>query len=371
MKEGMTLEKLTGEVMREARSRHDYLLSTRELKLISRQSHEAGSTKEPASLHSQSTYEAKLSPSTLSTPEGEFGVTDFALEQIAGQVGMPLRYLKRLQEVNPNLLDININTLLFQEPKERLVRTLDGSARAVLSNRYRRLDNDALLEALFPVFDDLGGLSLGSSNLAPHKMYLKMVSPRLKGDVRLNDAVQAGLVISNSEVGCGAVSIELMIFRLVCTNGAILGSGLGKTRRYHIGKTLRGSDGSDGQLVLPEADDALVWDEVRRVVKESLHEASFQNALEMMKDAAGQKIEADGEKVTMRLADRHGLSETERTEILTRLLESGDMTRWGLSNAVTRMSQDVGSYERATELERLGGHLLSLGPKEWKGLSLN
>ena len=34
---------------------------------------------------------------------------------------------------------------------------------------------------------------------------------------------------------------------------------------------------------------------------------------------------------------------------------------WGLHSAVTRFSQDVDDYERATDLEYIGGELLSVG----------
>ena len=38
---------------------------------------------------------------------------------------------------------------------------------------------------------------------------------------------------------------------------------------------------------------------------------------------------------------------------------SGDCSQYGLINAVTRASQDIEDYGRATELERLGGELLA------------
>lgn len=352
MKQSMNVEQLTQEVERQAGSRQDFLLHTKDLKLIS----ETGSH-EPVSL--------------LSTPNGQFGMTDLALEQLAGQVGMPLRYLKRLQQVNSHLLDLNINTLLLQEPKQRLVRTLDGKARAFLSNRYRRLDNDALLEAVWPVFDDVGGLTVGSSDLSQQRLYLKMVSPKLTADVRVGDAVQAGLVISNSEVGCGAISVELMIYRLVCTNGAIVGDGAGSTKRYHFGGTMRGKDGPGCQLPIDEANDALFWNELRETVRIALDERHFQEMLGKMQESARAKLEAAPDIVVGRLAGQQNLTDGERDAILLRLLESSDMTQWGLANAVTRMSQDAAHYERATELERLGGRLLQLRPNEWRGLSMN
>jgi len=239
------------------------------------------------------------------------------------------------------------------------------------------------------VFDEMDGLEVGSAELTPSRMYLKLVSPRLMADVKVNDPVQAGVVLSNSEVGCGAVSIDLMVYRLVCTNGAIVGSGVAKTRRYHIGKALRGGDGNYGigngdygnghqgkgkgnggyQLVMEEATDAIFWEQVREAVRETLRDEHFQGVVAQMRASTQQCMESAPQEVSERLATRYGLGEVEREGVLFRLLESDELTQFGLANAVTRYSQEVLSYVRATELERLGGHLLQLSPGEWKGLS--
>ena len=41
----------------------------------------------------------------------------------------------------PELLAENVNSWFQREPTQRMVRTLDGTVRAFLSNRYRRIDN--------------------------------------------------------------------------------------------------------------------------------------------------------------------------------------------------------------------------------------
>ena len=39
-------------------------------------------------------------------------------------------------------------------------------------------------------------------------MYLKVVTPEVKFEVAPGDAVQAGIVITNSEVGCGTLAVQ-------------------------------------------------------------------------------------------------------------------------------------------------------------------
>ena len=88
-----------------------------------------------------------------------------------------------------------------------MIRTLDGEVRAVLSDRYRRLDNFDLAENVLPILQRLEGTSLESVDLTETKMYLKAITPRVTFEVAPGDIVQAGVVITNSEVGCGTLTV--------------------------------------------------------------------------------------------------------------------------------------------------------------------
>jgi len=46
------------------------------------------------------------------------------------------------------------------------------------------------------------------------------------------------------------------------------------------------------------------------------------------------------------------------------------LNRFGLFNAVTRAAQDIESYDRATELERVGAQVIELERSEWRELAL-
>jgi V8-like Glu-specific endopeptidase len=63
-----------------------------------------------------------------------------------------------------------------------------------------------------------------------------------------------------------------------------------------------------------------------------------------------------------------GLTEGEGKGVLNQLIAGGDLTRFGLYNAVTRASSDIESYDRATELERAGAAVVELGKAEWQRL---
>ena len=61
-----------------------------------------------------------------------------------------------------------------------------------------------------------------SCQLTDSRMYIKVVNTRLEAEVVPGDIVQSGIIISNSEVGLGSVSIQPLVYRLVCSNGMVV-----------------------------------------------------------------------------------------------------------------------------------------------------
>ncbi len=120
-------------------------------------------------------------------------------------------------------------------------------------------------------------------------------------------------------------------------------------------------------------DDAAFWMKVRDVLRGMLEESAFPGYMGKVKDAAAQRIEADPFAVVEVTAKRYRLTEAEKRSVLTHFLAGhngqSELTRYGLIQAVTRASQDVEDYDRATELEQLGGQILELAPVQWRNLS--
>jgi hypothetical protein len=174
-----------------------------------------------------------------------YGITELARRQLAERLKIPFAYFERCRQEQPALLDRNVNTWLHGEAQggeQRMLRTLDGSVRAVLSPRYRRLDNFELAEHVLPMLRELPQVRFESLELTETRMYLKVVTPRVEFEVAPGDIVQAGVAITNSEVGCSTLSVQPLVYRLLCRNGLIAPErGLRKT---HVGRLLDGSDDS-------------------------------------------------------------------------------------------------------------------------------
>ena len=82
----------------------------------------------------------------------EIGVN--AHRQLASYLNIPNRYYDKMLESDPDLLGINVNRWLKRADGQRMIRTLDGKARAVLSNRYCRIDNYDIANAVLFLASD-------------------------------------------------------------------------------------------------------------------------------------------------------------------------------------------------------------------------
>jgi hypothetical protein len=301
--------------------------------------------------------------------DGEYGVTELARRQLADKLKIPFTYFERMRTEQPALLDRNVNTWLQSDDDRRMIRTLDGQVRAVLSDRYRRLDNFDLAENVLPILQRLEGARFESVELTDTKMYLKAVTPRVEYEIAPGDVVQAGIVISNSEVGCGTLSVQPLVFRLVCRNGLIAPDRA--LRKTHVGRTLHQDD--DPVSVFRDdtlaADDKAFFLKVRDVVEAAVSEATFRQVAQKMQKARDIRLTGDPVKAVEVLANRYTLNESERAGVLRHLIVEGDLSAYGLVNAVTHFSQGVEDYDRATEFEALGGKLIELPASEWKALA--
>lgn len=300
--------------------------------------------------------------SSLSVSTGDdvisYVVSDVAHRQIADRLGIPFKYYDRMRLEYPVLLDQNINGWLMKNPEKRMLRTMDGRLRAFLSDRYRRLDNLELVDHVLPVIAQMKGCSIESCDITETHLYMKIINRTMKAELTPGDVVQAGFVISNSEIGLGALKVEPLVYRLVCRNGMISKDLAHK--KYHAGRQVEDTDNayelySDETLA---ADDKAYFLKVQDIVSAAVDETRFNLTVDKMRASMNVPTGDNPVKTVEVLGDKYILNKTERATILRHFIMSNDYTAFGLVNAVTRSSQDISDYNRATELERLGGTIL-------------
>jgi hypothetical protein len=262
----------------------------------------------------------------------------------------------------PDLLAANVNAWHRINPAKRMVRTLGGDMRAFLSNSYNRIENEEIAQVVFPILAELKGVNIVSCEVTDKRLYIHFVVPTIQGEVKVGDVVQAGGIIANSEVGCGAVSVSGLIWRLWCLNGAKTGETF---RRNHVGREIDDTEALWADDTR-EAEDRSILLKVRDMVKAVVDETRFKANLAKMQGLAGAKVTGDPTKAVEVLAAKMGVADFEKDGILRSLIEGADLTAWGLLNAVTAQSHTAKSYDRAVELEAAGGSLIDLNANEWK-----
>ena len=183
------------------------------------------------------------------------------------------------------------------------------------------------------------------------------------------DIVQAGVIISNSEVGLGSVSIQPLIYRLVCSNGMVVNEAA--ARRNHVGRVTDSEENFSvySQATLDAEDKAFVM-KIQDTVRAAVEEARFSQIVGKMQEAKAAQMDTHDVPAVVKLASKEfHITDSESTGVLQRLIESNDLTLYGLSNAVTRHSQDVESYDRASELESIGYSILTMPARQWSRIN--
>jgi len=108
---------------------------------------------------------------------------------------------------------------------------------------------------------------------------------------------------------------------------------------------------------------------VRDTLKAALDPERFQHWLQRVQSTTSNRIEGDVTKAVEVLSNKLALTNAETSSVLKHLIEGGDLSQYGLMNAVTRTAEDVHSYDRASELEAAGAAVLDLRPTEWRELA--
>ena len=236
------------------------------------------------------------------------------------------------------------------QPERWRLRARDETLRAVVSDRYSPLDNTVLWDQLRNQVPR--NYRVDWFGLSDEGLHLRLVDPERCREVLPGDDLSIGIHVANSEVGGRALSVEALVYRLVCTNGLIRrvgGKSLLRQRHIHI-STLR------LEAALAEA--------THRALEEA------EGFLHLLKTATLTPL-ADVGAAIEQLGSRWMLSQSTQEVVKTALLRevpSQQETLYGLINAFTYTAQAMPDEARY-DLEVLAGHLAEHGVRSLKASS--
>lgn len=353
MKQGRTLPEVLMELQRQNTAKQDFIGPAQSFRL------------EPDGITFGITH--------LTTGQQEvFGTTDLFHRQVGSALGIPAKYYDLMKKQKPDLLAENVNAWFGDRDQSYMIRSMDyGSgrvARALLSDRYRRIDNLEIASAVLPLFAGQEGMEVMSCEVTENRLYLKVVNHRLEMAC-VGDRVQAGVLISNSEVGLGAVSVQPLVYTLACTNGMVV-SSLGE-RKTHVGRAAKALEDSfflysDETM---EAEDKAFMLKLRDTTLAAIEEARFAQIVNKLEESNNARITGRVQDVIELTGKTYDFNQFEQDNILNYLIQGGNLSLYGLSNAITRASQDVESYDRATALEGIGWQVATMEPAQWKEIN--
>ncbi len=272
--------------------------------------------------------------------------TSWATGQLCARLGIPTSYFRKcptiLQDVQANFWLKDANSASGGQSDRWFLRAKDDTLRAVLSDRYSPLDNTTLMECLRPMLD--ARYRVDWFGLSDESLHLRIIDPQRTREVLPDDALSVGIHLTNSEVGFRSVTVDSLVYRLVCTNGLIrMVKGKSLLRQRHI------------HLAQPRFVAAL-----EEALQNALCEAD--GFIEQLRCTTTQPV-PDVENTLNRLAEHHSLSETTRQAMFASLLQEPfgqSETVYGLVNALTNAAQRLPDENRY-DLEVLAGHLAQHG----------
>lgn len=364
MKAGMSLESLLTEVKRQNEVKRDFVTSTEDnVRMVDA----------PDLAHSVAVVMLKNGSTELE----RFAVSDHAHKQIASRLKIPGRHYMRLLHDHRDLVINQVNALFEREPASRLFRTLDGTLRAFLSDRYLRLDNADVLEQTLPaiVKGDIE-TQLLSTNVSDDKMNLKVlftgdelaheITSRTKdGSPRV---IRPGFRMSNSEIGSGTMSIEGFFYDGYCLNGCVFGKiDAFSFKRTHLGGRL--IEGADFEVISDksrELEDKAIISQASDVMA-AMANPEFAEKMVARLRAITETGDVKSPIAAVDLAVKElDLRESEKEDILTTFIEDRDYSQWGLASAVTAVAnKDEITYDRACDLENIGSSIIDLNQLQW------
>lgn len=188
--------------------------------------------------------------SVISIPKNggykELEPTDYFHSQLASKLQIPKAYYDRMLERDKTLLALNVNTWLDKSDKRAFVRTYRngedrGIARAILSDSYKPIENELVVNALLEACEDK--YTIDEFNMDDRNLYIvvrsntEIEAKNILSKYSANEmALIGGFIVRNSEVGAGAFEISARAIIKVCNNGLIIKND--SYRKVHLGAKL-------------------------------------------------------------------------------------------------------------------------------------
>jgi len=312
------------------------------------------------------------------------GMKPTARRQMAAHFKVPGDYMNRLLGADKDgkfphlgLAASTLNHFFAANPSKQMIRTLDGNARAFLSNKYRPLDNVDLFYLAMEELDKVGA-EPWYVRLADDSFRLYAVAKGTSAEVTTKrpfgeghdikdfgagaqggtagkpDIHHPAISIENSETGEGGLRVRAADLRFACTNLMVTDMGV---MAIHSGSRKEEEGFLSAETVA--ADSKVTWMKVRDLIRTSFNADKFKKMIDLMNGATQEEV-VDAVAVVEALAATNYIPGDVKDSIRNRFISGGDKSRYGLIQAVTFEAHNQGlDAEKRNQLNDAGGKLLN------------
>lgn len=369
------LAQLVQELERQKNSRIDFVADVRHLKV-------------------EANGGIKIIPTTAQAfewmPNGPMMMKRSAYHQLAEKTtpAIPTRFFDSMMEERPNRLADLLNGLHSDDPKKRLVRCLDNEVRAWLSNGYRVIDS---LDIAFTCLDEAHkkNAQVFEAALSDKRMRIKFCTQQVWDAIdikqrsgpqgswyggaignreligktilgaRVQDELPGGpgtiypvVTALNSETGHGGFHIRIGLLMGICYNVATLETVVS---RIHLGERLEEGIFSEETI---SAESKAIMLKARDAIRAAFDENKFREMVAKAKAAQADAVTSPTAAID-NVIKSGAVNEEQREALMTYFLRDYDQTRFGFSQAVSRLAQDVEDPDDAGDLESLAGAIIN------------
>ncbi len=300
-----------------------------------------------------------------------FSFTRTGREQMAQTLHIPLTLWDRMERdpKHRRMLGNLATHFLHEDHSDRLLRTLDGKARSILSPRYRVLDNADLFFVAAEEFEKVGA-EIWDARLSEDSFRLYAVQPGISAEVSDEELPEGGhwksagrhvaaVSISNSETGRGKLKVRPATLVEICSNWNVWDESLSQ---IHLGRKSEEEGWISAET--QRLEDKVLWAKVRDVVKTAFNKEKFEQVIEKLRGAKKDK-DPNPVKTVEAAVELTGLPESSIDKIREKYLADKDYTRYGLVQAITFQAHenvpddekdafdDAGAKVLATPMDRL------------------
>lgn len=269
-------------------------------------------------------------------------ITEFAFTQLCAQLGLPAKYVSKCFSFGKIDLALeNLQAWSNDLEKNLVFKEFDGVIRGVTTEYYKSFSNKRTLQTLKRTVDFKKYMPI-QCKVAPEDLIIRFIEREpltIKGD---SSPIWNGFMVTNSEVGNGALKMTDFIYRQWCTNGMTIPIFSGTAlKKVHRGQDMENSKISmfANTLRAIEESKPIKFEIINNGAEKKLNKLEYDLLVEKSKNNLKLSEKAVNELDQLVSAD-YGFSE------------------WGFANSITELAQSY-ALEKRLEMEQYAGNLLA------------